>query len=147
MLAVLLGRCRRHQLARARRRLRIPEPGVVRDLVTDFVLVFVLSASFAYLFQGAAASHGDLRRAVKRTALAFAVAAVVSVVAILTLSQTSGHSSTALYVGAFFSNAMWPGGVGLGLLAMAYSRAFVRVLDAESGQGAHRDRTPTSRSS
>jgi hypothetical protein len=125
-----------------------PEPFVLRDLATDLALMLVLSASLAYFFQGAAASHGDLRRAVKRTAMAFGVAAVVSgVVAILALSQTAGHPSTSLYIGVFLSYAMWPGGFGLGLLAMAYSRAFVRVLDAESGQGAHRDRTPTTRSS
>ena len=68
--------------------LRSPEPFVLRDLATDFALIVVLSASFPYFFQGADASHGDLRRAMKRTAMALGVAAVVSgVVAILALSQ------------------------------------------------------------
>ncbi len=128
--------------------LRSPEPFVLRDLATDFALILVLSASLAYFFQGAAASHGDLRRAMKRTAMALGVAAVVSgVVAILALSQTAGHPSRTLYVGVIFSYAVWPGGFGLAFLAVAYSRALVRVLDADTGQGAHRDRTPTTRSS
>jgi hypothetical protein len=124
------------------------EPRVLRVLITDSVLMLVLIAALVYFLQRAAANHTTLRQTVKRTAMAFGVAALVSgAVAIFTLSRTFGHASTALYVGTFFSYAMWPGGCVLGLLAVAYSRPFARVLDADIGQAVHRDRTPTSRSS